>query len=258
MVMNSCVLFLNGNLGIRVLLHILESKKFDILAVVLNNPEKRNSLYLHKIKEIQESHRAEFKIIDFSLQNRNSLFETLETCDFGISALFGHKIPSSIINVFRLGIINLHPSLLPLGKGADPIPWGILLNYAQGATIHLITEAIDAGPILRQEKIHYNLSMSAGDIYEKCVESLYRQFTECLFPWLEGNLTPKKQKSEKEVDRKSVELENLRILSGEEIGSFDTFLRRIQALSFSDGRSPIYLDETGRRWEIQVRLSAID
>ena len=93
MAMKSCVLFLNGNLGIRVLLHILESKKFDVLAIVLNNPEKRNSLYLHKIKEIQESHRAEFKIIDFSLQNRNSLVETLETCDFGISALFGHKIP---------------------------------------------------------------------------------------------------------------------------------------------------------------------
>src|SRR5699024_2041648 len=49
--------------------------------------------------------------------------------------------------------INIHPTLLPKGRGPWPLPWIILKNEKySGVTIHRLTNDMDKGPILLQEK----------------------------------------------------------------------------------------------------------
>ena len=64
-----------------------------------------------------------------------------------ISAGYPHKLPIS--NTIKG--INIHPTLLPRGRSAWPLPWTILLGDKQsGVSIHKLTNDWDAGDIIQQ------------------------------------------------------------------------------------------------------------
>ena len=69
--------------------------------------------------------------------------------DLGIVLDFGMIIPSEVIDLFPMGILNSHFSLLPKYRGADPIRTAILNgDKTSGVTIIRITPGLDDGPIL--------------------------------------------------------------------------------------------------------------
>lgn len=71
-----------------------------------------------------------------------------------ISASFGQKIPTATLKSAKFGGLNVHPSLLPHWRGADPVPWAILSGDRQtGVTIVTLEEKFDAGKIMGQKKI---------------------------------------------------------------------------------------------------------
>jgi len=74
--------------------------------------------------------------------------------DLLISASYGIKIPWETIQEAKYGGINVHPSILPHWRGADPVPWAILSGDHQiGVTVVTLSESFDEGKILAQEKI---------------------------------------------------------------------------------------------------------
>jgi len=79
--------------------------------------------------------------------------------DFFIVAAYSKIIPKEIINIPKLGVIGVHPSLLPKYRGATPIQ-SVILNGEKetGATLFLIDEKVDHGPILAQQKLEFSLS----------------------------------------------------------------------------------------------------
>ena len=52
----------------------------------------------------------------------------------------------------KVGFVNLHPSLLPYGRGKHAYFYSIVDDEPFGVTIHLIDSGIDTGPILFQKK----------------------------------------------------------------------------------------------------------
>jgi hypothetical protein len=76
-----------------------------------------------------------------------------------------------------------------------------------------------------------------------------------LVPWLEGKIVPRNQGLIDCPTRKSEELDELRILSASEITSVESLILRLQALSYNDGRCPMYKDEDGNLWDIRFNLS---
>ncbi len=76
--------------------------------------------------------------------------------DLVVVAAFGPPfLPKWLLGFPKYGCINLHPSLLPKYRGASPIPYAILNNETEtGATIIRLSEKIDQGDILAQEKIN--------------------------------------------------------------------------------------------------------
>lgn len=73
----------------------------------------------------------------------------------GVLASFGVLIPSSVLEVFEPeGILNIHPSLLPLYRGASPIESAILNgDDTFGVSVMKLAKAMDAGPIYKQATI---------------------------------------------------------------------------------------------------------
>ena len=90
----------------------------------------------------------------------------------GVLASFGVLIPSSVLEAFEPeGILNIHPSLLPLYRGASPIESAILSGDTTfGVSVMKLARAMDAGPIYEQATIE-NVSLS-GDLKDYLYKTL--------------------------------------------------------------------------------------
>ena len=75
---------------------------------------------------------------------------------FAISYRYRNIIKKDIIDIFNGRLINLHISLLPWNKGADPNLWSWLEDTPKGVTIHKIDEGLDTGDILLQQQIFFD------------------------------------------------------------------------------------------------------
>ncbi len=95
----------------------------------------------------------------FAKQNNLPVWQPLKLIDIaddiksigdvaGVLASYGKIIPESILDLFSPGIINIHPSLLPLYRGPSPIESAIANGDTQtGVTIMQLAPAMDTGPI---------------------------------------------------------------------------------------------------------------
>ena len=80
---------------------------------------------------------------------------------------YGRIIPRWMLDLPRLGCINLHASLLPKYRGAAPIQWSVAMGEAEtGNTTMLLEEGLDTGPILLQQKRPIAPEMTAADLFE--------------------------------------------------------------------------------------------
>jgi len=76
-------------------------------------------------------------------------------CDLFIVASYGKIIPQKILDIPTYKTLNVHPSLLPLLRGATPLETAVLEDMREtGVTIMRMDAQMDHGPIIAQEKIH--------------------------------------------------------------------------------------------------------
>src|SRR5438046_1146996 len=69
--------------------------------------------------------------------------------DLGVVAAYGKLLPQTLLDLPRLGFVNVHASLLPRWRGAAPIHRAILAGDDRtGVTIMRVVLALDAGPML--------------------------------------------------------------------------------------------------------------
>ena len=88
--------------------------------------------------------------------DEQQVIDTLQPfkADLIVSACYGQKIPSQTISSAQFGGLNVHPSLLPRWRGADPVPWAILSgDHQTGVTVVTLSEKFDDGNIIAQKKI---------------------------------------------------------------------------------------------------------
>lgn len=102
--------------------------------------------------------------------NEQQVIDALQPigADLLVSASYGIKIPWNTIQSAKFGGINVHPSLLPHWRGADPVPWAILSgNHQIGVTVVTLSETFDQGIILAQKKIPITLKDTSDPLRTK-------------------------------------------------------------------------------------------
>jgi methionyl-tRNA formyltransferase len=73
------------------------------------------------------------------------------TPDLGVVAAYGKILPDAVLGVPRLGMINVHASLLPAWRGAAPVHRAVMAGESEtGVTIMRVVQELDAGPMLAQ------------------------------------------------------------------------------------------------------------
>lgn len=81
---------------------------------------------------------------------------------------YGQIVPQRLLDVPRLGWINLHASLLPKYRGAAPINWAILNGDSySGITTMQVNAGMDTGPILMQQRIEIGRDETAPHLGER-------------------------------------------------------------------------------------------
>jgi methionyl-tRNA formyltransferase len=250
-------LFINGNLGLRVLEYLSGMENTKIKYIFVNSEIKRSSSYIEEVQRLVLKKELETKIILWDQAQTSLIVQPSESwdVDFAISALFGHIIPTEMITNVPGGILNLHPSLLPNGRGANPISWSIIEGKSQGVTLHLIDQNLDSGKIFYQEEIETSIEMSAGTIYEIAMQKLFYGLTVCFQPWISGTLNGREQGNKGTMQHQAREFDTLRVLEENHTATFGEFIRKLQATTFSDGRIPIFKDAEGNLWDITFKLS---
>jgi methionyl-tRNA formyltransferase len=81
------------------------------------------------------------------------LYNSLEALkpDMSVVVAYGHLLPQKIIDLPKLGTLNIHASLLPALRGAAPIQAAIRQGLTEtGVTVMRVVPALDAGPIILQ------------------------------------------------------------------------------------------------------------
>jgi methionyl-tRNA formyltransferase len=94
--------------------------------------------------------KAGLRLLDFESLDGKNVFETIKKLspDLLITIAYGGLIPQKILDIPRCESINVHPSLLPLWRGASPIQSAILNGDAKtGISLIRMTSELDAGPI---------------------------------------------------------------------------------------------------------------
>src|SRR5438132_5988831 len=73
--------------------------------------------------------------------------------DLGVVAAYGRILTDAVLAVPRLGMVNVHASLLPRYRGAAPVHRAIMAGEAEtGVTIMRVVKALDAGPMLAAKR----------------------------------------------------------------------------------------------------------
>ena len=85
--------------------------------------------------------------------------------DLGVVAAFGRILPDSLLAIPRLGMINVHASLLPRYRGAAPVHRAVIAGEAEtGVTIMRVVSELDAGPMFATETIPIANDATSGDV----------------------------------------------------------------------------------------------
>lgn len=130
--------------------------------------------------------------------------------DFNVVAAYGLIIPDSVLSVPRFGSVNVHPSLLPLYRGAAPIESQIMEDEKNiGVTIMLMDEEMDHGPILSQATIKRpRLLPDALELEKVLVRAGGELLAETLISYFEGNIEPREQDHDKATYTKKITKED--------------------------------------------------
>ena len=102
------------------------------------------------------------ELAKFLEEDSNTLVKTIEKIDeefvlknkidFIVSYGYRYILPYEVLRHFSGRAINLHISLLPYNRGADPNFWSFVDNTPKGVSIHYMDTGLDTGKVITQKK----------------------------------------------------------------------------------------------------------
>ncbi|KAF3445256.1 hypothetical protein FNV43_RR14950 [Rhamnella rubrinervis] len=144
---------------------------FEVAAIVTQPPSRRE-----RGKKMMPSPLAEYALdrgfpsdLIFTPERAGediflSTFRALQP-ELCITAAYGNILPSKFLNIPPLGTVNIHPSLLPLYRGAAPVQRALQDGVREtGVSLAFTVRALDAGPVIASERLEIDDDIKAPDL----------------------------------------------------------------------------------------------
>ena len=108
-----------------------------------------------------------------------------------VVAAYGRILPPEMLRVSPLGVLNVHPSLLPKYRGPSPVTEAILAGEPKvGVSVMLLDEGMDTGPILAQKETGVFPEEPADQLTQRLFALGADLLTEVLPAWEAGEIKP--------------------------------------------------------------------
>ena len=192
------VFFGTPDIGLKSLEYLYNSDKIDVLAVV-TQPDKPagrgHKLQMSPIKKFA----VEKNIPVFQPKSIRKEFDIQEELkklepDFFVTFAFGQILSQEVLDIPKYETINLHASLLPRYRGANPIQRAIINGDKKTGICTMITElGLDCGDICQKLVIPISDTMNCEELWNEIAEKSPKMIEETLEGLQNKTLTPQKQ-----------------------------------------------------------------
>ncbi len=193
-------IFFAGSPGIAVPSLKIIASKYEICGV-LTNPGKRSGRGGRRKLTPVELAAAELNLPVFPQDKIDSDFiSTVKGLkpDLLVVVAYGKIFKKDFLDSFPCGGINLHPSILPVYRGPSPLTAAILNGDTEtGVSIQKLSLKMDAGDIIRQEKIRLNGKETTGGLISEVSIIGARLLLLAIDDIIGGKAIPKKQDNSK-------------------------------------------------------------
>lgn len=121
--------------------------------------------------------------------------------DVIVVVAFGQILPKEVLDIPRLGCVNVHASLLPKFRGAAPIQWSIIDGEEKtGVTTMMMDVGLDTGDMLLKKEIVMDAKETGGSLHDKLAVLGSDLLEQTLIGLEQGTIVPEKQNDEEAGD----------------------------------------------------------
>jgi methionyl-tRNA formyltransferase len=114
--------------------------------------------------------------------------------DAFVVVAYGKLLPPEVLAIPRLGVLNVHPSLLPRYRGPSPVQQAVLDGVDEtGVTVMLLDEGMDTGPVLSQQRVRLTGDETAGALMARLFDTGARLLADTLEKYARGEIRPQPQ-----------------------------------------------------------------
>ena len=167
-------------------------QNYNVVGLVVSEKKNMDSLEVVKLAKENNIEVYNFTKLKDSIEDIRKL-----EADIAVLIAYGKIIPQSIIDIFPMGILNIHPSLLPMHRGPTPLESVILGNETKtGVSLMHLSSGMDSGPVYAQKTINLNQKETKQELANILDELGYSIFKEDFEDILSGKITPVEQKDE--------------------------------------------------------------
>jgi len=167
-------------------------QNYNVVGLVVSEKKSMDSLEVVKLAKENNIEVYNFTKLKDSIEDIRKL-----EADIAVLIAYGKIIPQSIIDIFPMGILNIHPSLLPMHRGPTPLESVILGNETKtGVSLMHLSSGMDSGPVYAQKTINLNQKETKQELANILDELGYSIFKEDFEDILSGKITPVEQKDE--------------------------------------------------------------
>lgn len=190
------VIFFGTPEYVRPVLSSLINEEYTVVAVVTQPDRPRgrgNKLSPSPIKELALSYGISVLTPEKITPDFLAQVQSLKP-DVAVLAAYGLIVPQSLLDITTFGFVNIHPSLLPLYRGATPMRGAILDGVAEtGVTIMKMDAKMDHGPLLASTRYKLTGKETILDLYHALFPLASDLLLTTLPEYLIGTLKPQPQ-----------------------------------------------------------------
>jgi methionyl-tRNA formyltransferase len=173
--------------------------------------------------------------------------------DVAVAAGFGNIVPPEILDIPTEGCVNVHPGYLPHLRGYYPNVWSIIKDRPAGASIHYMTEDIDAGDIIARTEVAQHFDDSGRTLYRRIVNAAVELFKDT-WPDIEsGTVKPIEQDDKKATSHLQREFDDLCVIDPSETYTARELVDVLRALTFPPFDNA-YMEVDGEKYYIEVDI----
>ena len=241
---NKNIIFMGTPQIATVYLESLIKNKYNIVAVYTQPPKKKGrGMRIEKspVHNLALAHNIKiFTPLNFSAEQEKNNLNRLRP-ELIIVMAYGLKLPNYLLNLPKLGCINIHVSLLPRWRGAAPIEYSLLNGDREtGVSIFKLVEKMDAGPIIEYESFEIDNYINKDELIEK-LNILGVKLLHSILPNILNNKIKFKNQDHKSATYAPKISSNMRQLDFNQ--SIQTLHNKIRAFSLKPSAWFIYKDE---------------